>query len=223
MIHWSTAVCSWAESFQTQGPDRKPPAVPSFTPVSAEGTTYLTGEASQHGAGTNTTKAMVNTSLPLHFQAHGKCPAKPFQSSFCMAEQAIQVTSLFLPASCHNFQESPWSLTQCPCYPILLLHTPMHFLSLPLIFFTLHSSKQQYWSHYLQKLINCSKPADSTKEAKFTFSLYSFFLTQAFLILTQIINRAGLKLSTQNWDFMENMHLITLNFAWHPFSSVINN
>lgn len=125
-------------------------------------------------------------------------------------------------ASCHNFQQSPWSLTVCPCYPtgFLLLHTPMHFLSLPLIFFTLHSSKQQYWSYYLQKLINCWKTAASTNWAKFTFSLHSFF-TQSFLTLTQIINRAGLKFYTQNWDFMENMHLITLNFARPPISSVI--
>lgn len=97
----------------------------------------------------------------------------------------------------------------------------MHFLSLPLIFFTLHSSKQQYWSYYLQKLINCWKTAASTNWAKFTFSLHSFF-TQSFLTWTQIINRAGLKFYTQNWDFMENMHLITLNFAWPPVSSVIH-
>lgn len=65
-------------------------------------------------------------------------------------------------------------------------------------------------------LINCWKPVASTNWAEFTFSLCSLFLTQSFLTLTQIINRASLTFSTQNWDCMENMQLITLNFARAP-------
>lgn len=41
-------------------------------------------------------------------------------------------------------------------------YTLFFFLSLPLTFFTLHSSKQEYWPYYLEMLINCWKPAAST-------------------------------------------------------------
>lgn len=175
------------------------------------------------GAETNTTKARMNMNLPLTlpttwemsyqilpiFILHGRASSPGFIP--VSRSKLSQLSGKSLISYCVNLLAFCYYTLWCA-----------FFLSLPVIFFPLHSSKQQYWPYYLQRLINCWKPAASTNWAKLTFSLHSFFPTQSFPTLAQLINRPGLKFCTQNWDFMQNMHLITLNFAWLMFSSVIH-
>lgn len=191
------------------------------------------GELSQQGErmgqGPTLPKQGWIWTFPWHFQPRGKCPTKLF---LILILHGRASNPGYIPVSTSKLSQLSGKSLISYCVSIL---PHQHFVithSDALSFSTSHLFPSSLLKTTILTIlpsnviinviiINCWKPAASTNWAKFTFSLHSFFLMQSFLTLTQLINRPGLKFSTQEWDFMENMHLNTLKFAWLPFSSVI--